>query len=246
VFFALILKAVTNYFDFRLLTSFPQGFNKSISDCKSLRFHPDDVTQGASIMGDTPILGDAMRRRFMLMLLFAAASVAVTAQSPARPDWRAALEDELPLLGHRNWILIVDSAYPLQASPGIETVETDAPEIEVLRQVLGSLDRTVHLRPEVFLDSELSFVAEEDASGVSAYRRELHGILENYTVQSLPHEQLIGRADEAGKTMHVLVLKTRMAVPYSSVFIRLNCKYWGDDAEKRMRARMAKGEAADR
>lgn len=187
-----------------------------------------------------------MRCRFIVMLLFVATSIAVSAQTPARPDWHAALEDELPLLGHRNWILIVDSAYPLQSSPGIETVETDAPEVEVLRHVLGALDRTIHLRPDVFLDTELSFVPEEDASGVSTYRRELHGILENYTVQSLPHEQLIGRADEASKTMHVLVLKTRMAVPYSSVFIRLNCKYWGDDAEKRMRARIAKGEPADR
>jgi hypothetical protein len=30
-----------------------------------------------------------------------------------------------------------------------------------------------------------------------------------------------------------------MAVPYTSVFIRLNCKYWSDDAEKRMRAKMS-------
>ena len=41
------------------------------------------------------------------------------------------------------------------------------------------------------------------------------------------------------------MLKSRIAIPYSSVFIRLNCKYWSDDAEKRMRARMAKGQAAE-
>ncbi len=140
----------------------------------------------------------------------------------------------------------MDSAYPLQASPGVETVETDAPQTEVLRHVLASLDRSIHLRPDIFLDRELSYVPEEDASGISAYRRELQAILGGYTVESVPHEQLIGRVDETGKTMHVLVLKSRIAVPYSSVFIRLNCKYWGDDAEKRMRARMAKGEAADR
>ncbi len=197
-----------------------------------------------------------MRRRLMLMLFLVAAPIfvagPVTAQNSAaaqtgnRSDWRTLLDEELSLLGHRNWILIVDSAYPLQSSPGVETVETDAPQTEVLRHVLASLDRTIHLRPDVFLDKELSYVPEEDASGISAYRRELQAILGSYAVESLPHEQLIGRVDEAGKTMHVLVLKTRIAIPYSSIFIRLNCKYWGDDAEKRMRARMAKGEPADR
>jgi hypothetical protein len=29
-----------------------------------------------------------------------------------------------------------------------------------------------------------------------------------------------------------------MTVPYSSVFIRLDCKYWSADAEERMRSRM--------
>ena len=185
-------------------------------------------------------------RRALVMLFILAASVSLAAQTGNRPDWHAVLDEELPMLGHRNWIVIVDSAYPLQSSPGVETLETDAPLVEVLRHVLASIDRTVHLRPDVFRDAELSYVSEEDASGVSAYRRELQAILGNYAVAPVPHEQLISRVDEAGKTMHVLVLKTRIAVPYSSVFIRLNCRYWSDDAEKRMRARMAKGEPADR
>ena len=187
-----------------------------------------------------------MRRLFTLFLLIFATSISVVCQTPSRPDWRTVVDEELPVLGHRNWILVVDSAYPLQSSPGVETVETEAPQIEVLRYVLGALDRSIHLRPEVFLDKELAFVPEDDASGVSTYRRELHAVLANYAPESVLHEQLIGRVDETGKTMHVLVLKSRMAVPYSSIFMRLNCKYWGDDAEKRMRARMAKGDAVDR
>lgn len=185
-------------------------------------------------------------RCLILTLAFATAFIPSAAQSPARPDWRAAVDQELPLLGHRNWILVVDSAYPLQSSPGVETIETEAPQTEVLRFVLGAIDRSIHLRPDVFRDAELSYVPESDASGVSAYRRELQGILGNYTVESVPHQQLIDRVDEAGKSMHVLVLKSRIAVPYSSVFLRLNCRYWSDDAEKHMRAKMAKGETADR
>jgi hypothetical protein len=63
----------------------------------------------------------------------------------------------MPLLGHRNWILIVDSAYPLQSAPGIETVETNASQLEVLRHVLGAIDRSIHVRPVISMDAELPF-----------------------------------------------------------------------------------------
>ncbi|MGB8096790.1 MAG: hypothetical protein WCF17_06520, partial [Terracidiphilus sp.] len=145
----------------------------------------------------------------------------------------------LPLLGHRNWILIVDSAYPSQVSPGVETIETGADQLEVTRFVLDAIDHSIHVRPDVLMDAELPFIPELDAPGVTAYRAAIGKLLAGIPVESLPHEQLIRRVDEAGQTMHVLVLKTTMTVPYSSVFVRLNCKYWSDDAEKRLRRRMS-------
>ena len=30
-------------------------------------------------------------------------------------DWQTVLKEKLPLLGHRNWIVVTDMAYPLQA-----------------------------------------------------------------------------------------------------------------------------------
>jgi hypothetical protein len=50
----------------------------------------------------------------------------------ASPNWHERLDEAMPLLGHRNWILVVDSAYPLQISPGIETIETDASQLDVV------------------------------------------------------------------------------------------------------------------
>jgi hypothetical protein len=55
----------------------------------------------------------------------------------------------------------------------------------------------------------------------------------------MPHERVIANIDEASRQFHVLVLKTRMAIPYTSVFIRLDCKYWSADAEARLRSRIA-------
>jgi hypothetical protein len=34
----------------------------------------------------------------------------------------------------------------------------------------------------------------------------------------------------------VLLLKTDLTLPYTSVFIRLDCGYWSDEAEQQLRA----------
>lgn len=177
-----------------------------------------------------------MRRSLMavaaLVITFVP-GVALTAQS-----WQARVNETMPLLGHRNWILIVDSAYPLQSSPGVETLETNAPHLDVLRYVLGSINKSIHVRPLIFMDAELPFVPDDDAPGASSYRDQVQQILGSYKIESMPHESVIHQIDETSKEFHVLILKTTMTIPYSSVFIRLDCKYWSADAEKRMRSRM--------
>lgn len=156
------------------------------------------------------------------------------------PSWREALHHQLPLLGHRNWIVIADSAYPWQTSPGIDTVETGADQLEVTKAVLAALGHTTHVRPTIYLDSELPFVPESDAKGVQAYRRDLAKVLGKHKATSLAHEKIIAKLDETGKTFHVLLLKTKLTIPYTSVFIQLDCGYWGDAAEKRLRETMKK------
>lgn len=178
-----------------------------------------------------------MLKTIFAMILLACCAPAQT--SSHTPVWGTKLAEAMPLLGHRNWILVVDSAYPLQISPGIETIETNASQIEVVREVLREIDRAPQVRPVVFMDAELPFVTDEDAPGVTTYRTELMPLLLEYPVEDRPHEKIIADVDEAGKTFHVLVLKTNMTIPYTSVFIRLDCKYWTADQEKHLRAKMA-------
>ena len=177
-------------------------------------------------------------RRVALVLGFLLTTPVFLAAQAVSSGWKAKVDTDLPLLGHRNWILIVDSAYPLQSSPGVETVETNADHIEVVRYVMGAINKSIHVRPDIFMDAELPYVQEEDAPGTSAYRDAIAKLLDGHNIQSELHQRLIEDVDRAGQLVHVLVLKTRLAVPYSSVFIRLNCKYWGDDAEERLRSKM--------
>lgn len=158
-------------------------------------------------------------------------------QAPNR-DWRIKLNQELPLLGHRNWIMIVDSAYPLQVSPGVETIETTDDLPHVVRVVLNALDHSIHVTPNVYLDAELPYISDQAAPGVSVYRQHLKEILKDRPVKSLPHETLIKQINDAGQTFHILVLKTNMAIPYTSVFLQLDCKYWPPQAEQQLRQAM--------
>jgi hypothetical protein len=49
----------------------------------------------------------------LFTLLFMMTGLAAAAETHT-PEWQTRLRQILPLLGHRNWIMIVDSAYPLQ------------------------------------------------------------------------------------------------------------------------------------
>jgi len=179
---------------------------------------------------------DQMRMIFLLISLMIGATMMHAATSK---DWKAKVAESLPLLGHRNWILVVDSAYPLQASPGVETIETNADQLEVVEYVLGAINGSIHVRPLIYMDAELPFVPDADAPGASAYRAKIAKVLHGYPIEAMQHDKVLANIDETSKQFHVLVLKTKMAIPYSSVFFRLDCKYWSADAEKRMREKMS-------
>lgn len=175
--------------------------------------------------------------KFLLALfLLGVSSVPMNAANPV--PWQTKVQQELPLLGHRNWIVIVDSAYPLQTSPGIETVETGNDQLTVVREVLKSIAHARQVRPVVFMDAELPFVREEDAPGVTRYRGEIKNALGGLPVHSLLHEQLIQQMNQTSNSFHILILKTTLTIPYTSVFLRLDCKYWSDAAELKLRQDM--------
>ncbi|MDH3718053.1 MAG: hypothetical protein OES79_08010 [Planctomycetota bacterium] len=168
--------------------------------------------------------------------LIALLIISVLVPAAGAEDWQARLATELPVLGHRNWIVVADSAYPKQSAPGIETIDTGGGQIEVLSHVLAAVQKAPHVRAVVMMDAELASVSEEDAPGVTAYRESLKKVLDHNQVKVMPHEEIIGSLDESAKLFNILLLKTRMTIPYTSVFLQLDCAYWNADKEKRLRS----------
>jgi L-fucose mutarotase/ribose pyranase (RbsD/FucU family) len=150
-------------------------------------------------------------------------------------DWERRLADTLSHFGHRNWIVVADAAYPAQSSGGIETICTGADQVHVLRRVIDAITAARHIYARTYLDYELQFVAESDAPGVASYRRELELLMANSVLNRLPHEQIIAKLDQSARVFRVLILKTELTIPYTSVFFELDCGYWSREAEERLR-----------
>jgi hypothetical protein len=173
-----------------------------------------------------------MRLRVIaVVFIMVCSSLIVRAQS----DWQKKVQNELPLLGHRNWIAVVDAAYPLQSSGGIETIETDADYFVVLDYVLHQIKASMHVRALAHEDMELQFIPENDAAGVERFRDELKRHLDGVPADTAPHQSLIDGLSKTSQTFHVLILKTKMTIPYSSVFLQLDCNYWSADSESKLR-----------
>jgi len=153
-------------------------------------------------------------------------------------NWEQRLTQELSALGHRNWIVVADSAFPLQISPGIEVVVSGEDHFVVLEKVLKAIDHSRHIRPRVYLDKELSFVTEDLAPGIDACRARLDGLLDGRDVSPVLHEELIARLDQVARTFRILMIKTNLDLPYTSVFMELDCGYWTPQSEAQMREKM--------
>jgi hypothetical protein len=154
---------------------------------------------------------------------------------PAANDWERQFSALLPLFGHRNWIVVADSAYPAQSKPGIETIASGADQIHVVRKVKDAIAASGHVRANVYVDKELGFVGERDAPGISQYKQQLDAALYGSNVQQMEHEQIIARLDQSAQVFRILIIKSNMTIPYTSVFFELDCGYWDAQAEQRLR-----------
>jgi len=159
-------------------------------------------------------------------------------------EWRNVVHNRLPLYGDRNWIVVSDSAFPVYSEPGIETIVVDEDLPKVLEYVANAISSSPHVRATVFLDKELQFVDERDYPGVSQLRKQIAGDFVNNQVSSIPHAEVLQRINEAGKTFRILFIKTTERIPYSSVYMRLDCGYLTDAVQRKIEnAMLAAGES---
>lgn len=148
--------------------------------------------------------------------------------------WEQNLDEILLLMGHRNWIIVADMAYPLQSKKGITTIFTNESQIETLKKVYEKINAAPHIKANVYLDKEIDFVDEKFAKGIVDYRKNLEPIIGS-VAQKVLHEELISKLDKSAEMFNILILKTNMTLPYTSVFFELDCGYWCAEGENALR-----------
>jgi|SRR5215217_1091175 len=160
--------------------------------------------------------------------------------SGTHEHWKSKFYEKLPMLGHRNWILVVDKAFPEQNAAGIEYIYANENLNAVLKQVLSQVNQSGHVKPIIYQDKELNFITEEQASGVTELKSAIKSTIGNQPVQTLLHDSVFKKLDTESKLFKVLVIKTNEVIPYTSVFLQLDCAYWNGDKEVQLRKSIQK------
>lgn len=169
----------------------------------------------------------------LFILIIAMNTSCTNTPAPAEPTWNEQLAQKLPLLGHRNWIVITDMAYPLQSGNGITTLYADEPYTEVLRKVKTMIDDAPHVFAHVYHDRELDFISEGDMPGVDSLRAEMATIC-GEEAQAVLHEELLKRMDEAGRLYNIVIIKTPLTMAYTTTFFELDCAYWNGTKQENL------------
>ena len=156
--------------------------------------------------------------------------------------WQEEFGAILPLLGHRNWILVVDKAFPLQTADGMTCIDSQESLPDALQKVLGEVTKATHIKPLVYLDKELKYMTDELCAGADSLKATIDNSVREAGVENVSvilHDEIFAKLDAASKLFAVVVIKTECLVPYSSVFIELDCGYWNADKEKQLRELVA-------
>jgi hypothetical protein len=66
--------------------------------------------------------------------------------------------------------------------------------------------------------------------------------LEGKQVKTMIHDAIIQKIDSSARFFNVLIIKTDLAIPYTSVFFELECGYWNADDEENLRTIIAGSE----
>ncbi len=68
-------------------------------------------------------------------------------------------------------------------------------------------------------------------------KEEIYELLQG-KVAFVPHEELIEKLDEISKLYQVVIIKTSLVIPYTSVFFELDCKYWNEEGQAKLELEM--------
>ncbi len=176
---------------------------------------------------------------FYLLTCFCVFVLAGCAGDPSadRP-WLGTIRHELNYLGARNWVVIAEAAFPTSSRRGLRVIQVDAEIPDVLDGLEGVIEEKHHVKPRIYLTREIGEMPYDYAPGVKVHRSDIKDALHGRETLHLDNEMLMSLINNTSKSYRVLVIKTRTALPYSSVFVELGSGYWDAESEAALRKKM--------
>ncbi|RJR08801.1 hypothetical protein C4588_05450 [Candidatus Parcubacteria bacterium] len=152
-------------------------------------------------------------------------------------SWSKKFNSRLPVMGKDNWIIIGDAAHPSRRAIGIETIATRKSITSVLDYVLSGMDKTGHAGATAWISSELEKIPDRDAIGIAKVHQEIRRQLNNakITTKTAIEQEILKMIEAEAGDYNILVLKSDTQLPYTTVYLHLDCRYWDETREKRLR-----------
>ena len=170
------------------------------------------------------------------IIMVAMACGCATPPDSALP-WHKKFDNRLPVMGKDNWIIVADAAYPCRRAPGVETIATGKSLPSVLGYVLSNIDDSEHAGATAWMSSELEKIPDRDAIGITKVHHAIRSQLNDakITIKIATEQEILKKIEAETVDYNVLVLKSETSLPYTSVYLHLDCRYWDEAREKRLR-----------
>lgn len=177
-----------------------------------------------------------------LVLLSGCASDSARADAPIPPaprPWAAEVKREVMSMGYSNWIVIAEASFPVHSRRGVRTLIVDGEIPDILDEVVTALEYSESVKPFFTTAKELPYIQNDRAPGIDMFRDRLKVALHGHGTREMDYRSLGLLLENEANKFAVLVLKTKTALPYTSVFIELQSNYWDTESERAMRQRMS-------
>jgi hypothetical protein len=124
----------------------------------------------------------------------------------------------------------------------VQVIATGAAHLDVLAHVMAYLRASPAVRPLIALDEEFRFVPDDHAPGATRLYAEVLKLLDGQSHEPIRrelHATLLAEVNALARDYSVIVIKTNGTIPYSSIFLTLECGYWTAEDEAVLRQTMA-------
>jgi hypothetical protein len=174
-----------------------------------------------------------------LGVLFSVASIlgCATPIPESEMSWKEQFNAHLGRMGKNNWIVVSDAAYTSRHVEGTQMLATHKSLTSVLGLVLDKISDSDHVYATAWISSELEHIPDRDALGITQTHKEIRRLLNAAKVETkvLPESEILKKLEGDAATCNVLILKSITPLPYSSIWLQLDCRYWDEAREKRLR-----------